>query len=227
MPAPGRGGTQSSLASKVAWLTRLFRASNAAQSNSKPTPRDITSLQTIFLFEVSDLHKVRIYVQVPQAFSAALHPGLTATLEMPEYPGQQFDATVVTTSHAMNANSRSMLVELQADNGGGKFSAGAYCQVLFQLPSDPDMVRVPATALVSSDQGTQVAVLGAGNKVVIKSVQLGRDFGDSVEVTAGLLPTDQVIDSPPETLQNGDKVQLAVATPSSASTHRRLPTPNS
>ena len=165
------------------------------------------------LFEVSDLHKVRIYVQVPQAFSAALRPGLTATLEMPEYPGQQFDATVVTTSHAMNANSRSMLVELQADNGGGKFSAGAYCQVLFQLPSDPDMVRVPATALVSSDQGTQVAVLGAGNKVVLKSVQLGRDFGDSVEVTAGLLPTDQVIDSPPETLQAGDQVELAATTP--------------
>jgi len=165
------------------------------------------------LFEVSDLHKVRIYVQVPQAFSAALRPGLTATLEMPEYPGQQFDATVVTTSHAMNANSRSMLVELQADNGAGKFSAGAYCQVLFQLPSDPDMVRVPATALVSSDQGTQVAVLGAGNKVVLKSVQLGRDFGDSVEVTAGLLPTDQVIDSPPETLQAGDQVELAATTP--------------
>ena len=65
-----------------------------------------------------------------------------------------------------------MLVELQADNGAGKFSAGAYCQVHFQLLSDPDMVRVPATALVSSDQGTQVAVLGAGNKVVLKSVQL-------------------------------------------------------
>jgi hypothetical protein len=63
---------------------------------------------------------------------------------------------------------------------------------------------VPATALVSSDQGTQIAVLGAGNKVVLKSVQLGRYFGDSVEVTAGLLPTDQVIDSPPETLQAGD-----------------------
>ena len=165
------------------------------------------------LFEVSDLHKVRIYVQVPQVFSAELRPGLTATLEMPQYPGQHFDATVVTTSNAMNANSRSMLVELQADNGAGKFLAGAYCQVHFQLPSDPNMVRVPATALVSSDQGTHVAVLGAGNKVALKSVQLGRDFGDSVELTAGLLPTDQVIDSPPETLQAGDQVELAATTP--------------
>jgi len=166
------------------------------------------------LFEVSDLHKVRIYVQVPQTFSAEVRPGLKARLEMPKYPGQQFDAAVVTTSNAMNANSRSMLVELQADNADGKFFAGAYCQVLFELPSDPDMVRVPATALVSSDQGAQVAVLGPGNKVVLKTVQLGRDFGDRVEVTAGLSPTDQVIDSPPETLQAGDQVQLTAPAPS-------------
>src|SRR3984893_4220894 len=166
------------------------------------------------LFEVSDLHKVRIYVQVPQAFSAALRPGLTATLEMPEYPGQQFDDTVVTTSHAMNANSRSMLVELQADNGGGKFSAGAYCQVLFQLPSDPNVIRVPVTALVPADRGAQVALLGNDDKAVLQPVQLGRDFGDSVEVVAGLSPSDRVIDSPPETLQSGDQVQLAETTSS-------------
>src|SRR5712671_1674334 len=77
------------------------------------------------LFEVSDLHRVRIYVQVPQAFSADLRPGLKATFEMPQYPGQTFDATVVTTSNAMNATSRSMLVELQADNSDGKLPAAS------------------------------------------------------------------------------------------------------
>jgi hypothetical protein len=71
------------------------------------------------------------------------------------------------------------------------------------------MVRVPATALMPVNRGAQVAVLGDGNKAVLKTVQLGRDFGDSVEVTAGLSPSDQVIDSPPETLQTGDAVQLA------------------
>jgi RND family efflux transporter MFP subunit len=93
------------------------------------------------LFEVSDLHKVRIYVQVPQAFSAETRPGLTATFDMPQYPGREFTATVVTTSNALDANSRSMLVELQADNADGTLFAGAYCQVHFQLPSDPSMVR--------------------------------------------------------------------------------------
>jgi RND family efflux transporter MFP subunit len=168
------------------------------------------------LLEVYDLHRVRIYVRVPQAYSAQVHPGLQATFEMPQYPGQPFDATVVTTSNALDVSSRSMLVELQADNSDGKLFGGAYTQVHFQLPGDPSMVRVPATALVSVDHGAQVAVLDTDSKVTLKPVQLGRDFGDSVEVVAGLSPADRVINSPPETLQAGEVVQLAATPPSSS-----------
>jgi len=165
------------------------------------------------LFEVSDMDTVRIYVQVPQAFTAQLHPGLKATFEMPQYPGQHFDAKLVTTSNALNVPSRSMLVELQADNSAKKFSPGTYCQVQFQIPGDPNMVLVPATALISGNHGTQAAVLDNSNKVVVKSIQLGHDFGDTVEVVAGLSPSDRVIDSPPETIKTGDQVQLAAAPP--------------
>jgi RND family efflux transporter MFP subunit len=165
------------------------------------------------LFEVSDLHKIRIYVQVPQAFTAQIHPGLKATFEVPQYPGQQFDASVVAMSNAMDASSRSMLVQLQADNADGKFAQGTYCRVDFQLPAAPGVVQVPATALIPANQGAQVAVLGDGNKVVLKTVQIGRDLGNSVEVVAGLSPSDRVIDSPPETLQSGDAVQLAATAP--------------
>jgi RND family efflux transporter MFP subunit len=165
------------------------------------------------LFEVSDLHKVRIYVQVPQAFSADLHSGVKATFEMPQYPGRQIDATVVAISNSMDSSTRSMLVQLQADNAEGNLFAGAYCLVHFQLPGDPNIVRVPATALQPVDRGAQVAVLGGDNKVVLKSVRLGRDFGDSVEAIDGLSPLDKVIDSPPETLQNGDEVQVTATTP--------------
>jgi RND family efflux transporter MFP subunit len=177
------------------------------------------------LFEISDLHRVRIYVQVPQAFTTDLRPGLKATFEMPQNTDQKFDATLVAMSNAMNETSRSMLVELQADNPDGKLFGGTYCRVDFQIPGDPNMVRLPATALMSVNRGVQVAVLGDSNKVVLKSIQLGRDFGDTVEVTAGLSPSDRVIDRPPETLQNGDAVQLAVATPSSTSTQAGAPTP--
>ena len=177
------------------------------------------------LFEVSDLHRVRIYVQVPQAFTADLRPGLKATFEMPQYPGRKFDATLVTTSNAMSEMSRSMLVELQADNPDGKLFGGTYCRVDLQIPGDPNMVRLPATALMPVNRGVQVAVLGDGNKVVFKSIQLGRDFGDTVEVTAGLDPQDRVIDSPPETLQSGDAVELAAASSSSPSTEAGAPSP--
>jgi RND family efflux transporter MFP subunit len=170
------------------------------------------------LFEVSDLHRVRIYVQVPQAFTAELRPGLKATFQMPQYPGQKFDATLVTTSNAMNTTSRSMLVELQADNSEGRLFGGTYTRVDFQIPGDPNMVRLPATALMPVNRGVQVAVLDNNNKVALKAIQLGRDFGDSVEVTAGLAPQDQVIDSPPETLQNGDAVQLTAGTSSPPTT---------
>jgi RND family efflux transporter MFP subunit len=168
------------------------------------------------LFEVSDLHKVRIYVQVPQAFTGQLHPGVKATFEMPQFPGQQFDASVITMSYALDQGSRSMLVELQADNTDGRFFAGAYCQVHFELPGNPNVVRVPATAVVSADQGAQIAVLGTDNTVVLKTVQLGRDFGDSVEILAGLSLSDRVIDSPPETLQSGDRVRLSATTSATA-----------
>jgi RND family efflux transporter MFP subunit len=168
------------------------------------------------LFEVSDLHRVRIFVQVPQSFTAGLAPGMKATFEMPQYPGVQFDAAVSHISKAINASSHSMQVELQADNEAGKFFGGSYCNVHFELPIDANLVTIPSTALVTGNQGTQVATLDSNNKVVLNKVQLGRDLGDSVEVIAGLRPSDRIINNPPETLAAGDTVRLAAATPQAA-----------
>ena len=164
------------------------------------------------LFEVSDLHRVRINVQVPQSFTAGLVPGMKATFEMPQYPGVQFDATLSHTSKAINANSHSMQVELQADNAAGKFFGGSYCNVHFEIPTDASLVKIPSTALIAGNQGTQVATLDGSDKVVLKSVKLGRDLGDSVEVLAGLTPSDRIINSPPETLVTGDAVRVAGVT---------------
>jgi len=170
------------------------------------------------LFEVSDLHRVRIFVQVPQSFTAGLVPGMKATFEMPQYHSVQFEATLSHLSKAINATSHSMQVELQADNAAGKFFGGSYCNVHFEIPTDANLVKIPSTALVPSNQGMQVATLDGHNKVVLKSVQLGRDLGDSVEVLAGLTPSDQIINSPPETLATGDVVRVAAATPPVAAT---------
>jgi RND family efflux transporter MFP subunit len=165
------------------------------------------------LFEVSDLHRVRIFVQVPQSFTAGLAVGMKATFEMPQYPGVQFDATLSHISKAINAASHSMQVELEADNAAGKFFGGSYCSVHFEIPTGADLMTLPSTALVTGNQGTQVAVLDSSNKVVLKNVRLGHDLGDSVEITAGLSASDRVINNPPETLMAGDTVRVAAATP--------------
>ncbi|UPJ74110.1 efflux RND transporter periplasmic adaptor subunit [Bradyrhizobium sp. 187] len=168
------------------------------------------------LFEVSDLHRVRIYVQVPQSFTAGLTVGMKATFEMPQYPGARFEATLSHVSKSINQNSHSMQVELQADNAAGKFFGGSYCNVHFEIPTDANLVKVPSTALITGNQGTQIATLDSNDKVVLRSVQLGRDLGDSVEVVAGLSSADRIINNPPETLAAGDAVRVAQATSQAA-----------
>jgi multidrug efflux pump subunit AcrA (membrane-fusion protein) len=150
---------------------------------------------------------------------------LTASFQLPQFSGQKFNATLVTMSSAISDASRTMQVELQADNSAGKFFGGAYCRVDFELPGDPNTVRLPATALMPANRGSQVAVVGDNNKVQLKAIQIGRDLGDAVEVTAGLSPQDRVIDSPPETLQDGDTVQLAPPTASSTTTQANTASP--
>src|SRR5882672_5430515 len=175
--------------------------------------------------EGSALHRVPTSVQVPQSFTAGLTVGMKATFEMPQYPGARFEATVSHISKSINQNSHSMQVELQADNAAGKFFGGSYCNVHFEIPTDAHLVKVPSTALITGNQGTQIATLDSNDKVVLRSVQLGRDLGDSVEVVAGLSPADRIINNPPETLASGDAVRLAQAT--SQATAPASPPPSS
>jgi len=164
------------------------------------------------LFEVSDLHAVSIYVQVPQMMSAQISVGMQATFTLPQYPGRQFSATVTSLSHAMETSSKSMLVKLYAENSDGKLFSDAYCQVHFLLAPLPNRLLLPVTAIMQSNQGTQVAILEKNSSVALKPIQIGRDLGNKVEVTSGLSPRDKVIDSPPETLQSGNFVHVANVT---------------
>jgi RND family efflux transporter MFP subunit len=161
------------------------------------------------LFRISDLHKVRIYVQVPQAFAAQMRPGLTATLALPQYPDEPFQATLITTSNSFDEASRTVQVELQADNSDNKLWPGSFTEVSFKLPAATNVLRVPATALVLDANGVRVALLGGDSKVTFRAIKLGRDLGDQAEVLSGLSSSDKLIDSPPEWLSEGDEVKVA------------------
>jgi RND family efflux transporter MFP subunit len=163
------------------------------------------------LFTVSDVSRVRIYVRVPQAYSAEIHPGLHASLSLPEYPGRAFDAVLTRTAGAVDQQSGAVLVELQAANPDGALKPGAYAQVRFPITGTSGSVVIPASAVLYRSDGTLVAVAGPGNKVQMHTIKIGRDSGDTLEVTAGLARTDRVIDSPPDAIANGDLVKIAPA----------------
>jgi RND family efflux transporter MFP subunit len=161
------------------------------------------------LFRVADVHEMRVYVQVPQQLSADIHQGLTANLRLPQYPDKTFKAIVATTSSAINTSARTLLVELHADNPDNLLQPGAYAQIDFKLPSNPDVVRVPTSALIFREHGLEVATIGLDNKIELRPVTLGRNLGTEVEVVKGLKISDRVVNSPPDSLAAGDTVRIA------------------
>jgi RND family efflux transporter MFP subunit len=163
------------------------------------------------LFKVADIHMMRVYVQVPQQLSAGIKAGLKAELQLPQYPNKTFKATVATTSSSINTNARTLLVELHADNPDGELQPGAYAQVDFELPTDPNIVRVPTSALVFRERGMEVAMIGPGDTIELRPIKLGRNLGTEVEVVQGLTLSDRLVNSPPDSLASGDKVRVAGA----------------
>ena len=161
------------------------------------------------LFKVADVHEMRVYVRVPQIYASQLKVGMKATLTQPQYPGVTFPARLATTSNSVAMESRTVLVELMAPNPDGKLWPGTYAQVDFQLGGDPDVLRLPTSSLIFREHGAQIAVLGPGDTVAMKDVRVGRNFGTQIEILSGLDPDEKIINAPPDTLESGEKVQVA------------------
>jgi RND family efflux transporter MFP subunit len=169
------------------------------------------------LFTVADEKKLRVYVQVPQAYTARVKPGMVATLQAPEYPGRTFTAKLVNTSAAINPASGALTAELWIDNADQALKPGEYAQVRFDLPAAAGALRIPASAIMTRHDGLAVAVVGPNSRVQIRRLIVARDLGAAVEVTGGVTASDRVVDNPADTLQTGDLVRIAGA---SAETHR-------
>lgn len=160
------------------------------------------------LFQVADIHRMRVYVNVPQAYLGALKPGIAATLHLPGAKGT-VEAKLVTTSNAVTESSRTAAVELDADNADGKLWPGAFAEVQFHIPSDPTALTIPMTAVVFGAHGMQVAAVDGHGRVTLKPVDLGRNLGDRVQVESALSADDRLINNPLESIQTGDVVAIA------------------
>jgi RND family efflux transporter MFP subunit len=161
------------------------------------------------LFRIADTHKLRIFVRVPELFAAATKPGLEAALRFAEHSNSTFPAEVVRTSNSLDATLRTLQVELELDNAKGEVLPGAYAEVHFKLPPNAETLRLPANTVLFRSAGLQVATLDSQQRVKLKSIVQGRDFGNSIEVLSGLAPHETVVLNPPDSIADGVQVRIA------------------
>jgi RND family efflux transporter MFP subunit len=159
------------------------------------------------LFHISQPGKLRVYVNVPEQYSQAATPGLTAELTLAEFPGRTFQGNLVRTSDSINYTTRTLIAEIDVDNPTGKLLSGAYTQVHLKVPGQTSSYLVPVSALIFRSHGLQVAVVKNGAALLIP-VTPGHDYGERIEIVSGLQAGDTVITNPPDSLVSGQKVEV-------------------
>ena len=168
------------------------------------------------LFTVADVHEIRVFVSVPQDYSASIKPGLTTSITLPQFPGRVFKANFVTSAKSFDANARTVLTGLTIPNPDGEIWPGAYADVRFEVPTDPRILIIPEQSLLFRAQGLQVALVGPDNKVHLQDIKIGLNLGGTVQVVDGLKPSDRLIDNPSDGLLEGQQVGV-VQTPAQPS----------
>lgn len=164
--------------------------------------------QTAPLFRLAQTDTLRIYVNVPQTQSRSIAPGQTATVSVREIPDKSFNATVVRTAGAIDPASRTLLTELQLPNKDGELFPGMYAEVKFALPQDAHNLVVPGNAVTIRSDGPKVLIVDAKNTIRTRSVKLGRDLGDKVEIVSGLNPNEPLVANPTDALHDGVEVKV-------------------
>ncbi len=160
------------------------------------------------LFHLVQPDKLRVYVNVPEAYAPAVKPGLVGELVLSEYPGRKFEGKVVRTADAIDRATRTLLVEISVENPTGTLLSGAYAEVHLKLASPTTSFILPVNTLMFRSEGLRVAVVKDGQHAELLPVTLGRDFGSEVEVVTGLKGNESVIVNPPDSLVSGQTVRV-------------------
>jgi membrane fusion protein (multidrug efflux system) len=161
------------------------------------------------LFSLADTRRMRLYVQVPQGYAGSIKPGLPVKLSVLEHPGKTYRAVEIGSAGAVDPHSGSQLVQFEVDNTDADLLPGDYAQVAIPLTDNPNLITVPATALIFRAQGAQLAVVGPGNRVQLRSVHIVQDLGNVLKIDQGLMPGDKIIDHPSDSLAQGNQVRIA------------------
>jgi len=165
------------------------------------------------LFHLAQTDPIRVFVQVPEASAPAIHPGLAASLELVQFPGQSFAGSVVRTSGSIDPATRTLLTEVDVPNHDGRLLPGGYAQVHVKVSAGSTRLQVPINTMLFRAEGVRVAVVDDKERVHLRPIEIGRDYGTSIEVLSGLSAADWVVLNPPDSLDENQLVHAQRSSP--------------
>jgi RND family efflux transporter MFP subunit len=163
------------------------------------------------LFHIAQPGTLRVYVNVPEEYSRGIKVGMTADLALAEFPGRTFQGNLVRTADAINMTTRTLLIEIDVANPTNTLLTGSYAEVHLKIPTQSSTFIIPVNTLIFRSEGLRVGVV-KDDKVTLTAVTPGHDFGNQIEIVAGLKPEDQIIINPPDSVVTGQQVQIVQAT---------------
>jgi RND family efflux transporter MFP subunit len=163
------------------------------------------------LFHIAQPGVLRVYVNVPEGYSQGVKVGMSADLALAEFPGRKFQGKLVRTAEAINMTTRTLLIEIDVDNPSSTLLTGSYAEVHLNVPTRASTLLLPVNTLIFRSEGLQVGIVKDGT-ATLKTVTPGHDFGNQIEIVAGLTSNDQVIINPPDSIVSGQKVQIVQGT---------------
>ncbi|MGB8835053.1 MAG: efflux RND transporter periplasmic adaptor subunit [Candidatus Sulfotelmatobacter sp.] len=165
------------------------------------------------LFDLARVDPLRVYISVPQAYAPFIKVGAKTPVTLQEFPGQKFIGIVTRTAESIDPATRTLLTEVDVPNKDGRLLPGSFGEVHFAVGSNVDKVTVPVNTMLFRAQGAQVAVVGPDKKVELRPINIGRDYGTTLEVLGGLSTTDQIVVNPADSLEQGQQVNIAQPAP--------------
>jgi len=161
------------------------------------------------LFILARVDPLRVFINVPQAYSPAIKNGMPAYITLSELQGQKFKGTVARTAEAIDPATRTLLTEVDVPNKDGRLLRGSFGEVHFNPKIDVAKITVPVNAMLFRQEGPRVAVVGPDNKVQLRPITIGRDYGATLEVLGGVSADERIIVNPADSLDDGQTVKVA------------------
>jgi multidrug efflux system membrane fusion protein len=165
------------------------------------------------LFDLARVDPLRVYTSVPQAYAPFIKVGAKTAITLQEFPGQKFYGTVARTAESIDPATRTLLTEVDVPNKDGRLLPGSLGEVHFAVGTGVNKVTIPVNAMLFRAEGPRVAVVGSDNKVQLRPINIGRDYGATLEILGGVSPTDRIVINPADSLEDGQQVSIAQPPP--------------